>query len=84
MRSPDDFPADIEAMPEDILEAASDLLGGFGYPISHLDIPDLIPVVASALMERDRAATERAAKIAEEWPMFPFAQRIAAAIRSQP
>ena len=36
------------------------------------------------LLAERLSATERAAKIAEEWPMFPFAQQIAAAIRSQP
>jgi hypothetical protein len=70
MRSPEDFPADIEA-------TAIHLSASF-YGHSQVE------AIARALMERDRAATERAAKIAEEWPMFPFGQQIAAAIRSQP
>jgi hypothetical protein len=70
MRSPEDFPAKMRRMVRKIRMAHSE--------------EAIAAVLSEALMERDRAATERAAKIAEEWPMFPFAQQIAAAIRSQP
>jgi hypothetical protein len=82
MRSPEDFPADIIAKASDIVRV----------PDSELYIS-----VARALMERDRAATERAAKLADEvmrekgnmgfqqahgWSGIRDA--IAAAIRSRP
>ena len=45
---------------------------------------EAVAIVARTLLAERLSATERAAKIAEDWPMFPFAQQIAAAIRSQP
>jgi hypothetical protein len=84
MRSPEDFPADIRK--------AAFAVVARGYD------EGLVEVVCRALMERDRAATERAAKIAEDedghfshWGEdrnTRVAQQtcrdIAAAIRSQP
>jgi hypothetical protein len=87
MRSPEDFPADIREMAQQL---ALNLEHGCEECDSCLD------KIARALMERDRAATERAAKIADtiEQPGIPgtgewlalgnFAGQIAAAIRSQP
>jgi hypothetical protein len=75
MRSPEDFPADIIA--------AAEIAVDRGWNEGVLDS------ICRALMERDRAATERAAKIAESH-MNPLGTRswdgdaIAAAIRSQP
>jgi hypothetical protein len=71
MRSPEDFPADIIA--------AADAAIDRGYN------EGLVESVCRALMERDRAATERAAKIAEGFDAWPQeGADIAAAIRSQP
>jgi hypothetical protein len=71
MRSPEDFPADIIAAADAAIER--------GYS------EGLVESVCRALMERDRAATERAAKIAEGFDAWPQeGADIAAAIRSQP
>jgi hypothetical protein len=81
MRSPEDFPADIDRIAADIVCAR------------YRDEEDMQEAIAHALMERDRAATERAAKIAEGWPLrddldegdiWAVSMNIAAAIRSQP
>jgi hypothetical protein len=71
MRSPEDFPADIIAAADAAIER--------GYN------EGLVESVCRALMERDRAATERAAKIADEFFSDPCheGKDIAAAIRSQ-
>jgi hypothetical protein len=74
MRSPEDFPADIEAK---ALQLAYDIR-------DEVDFDLVTALIAATLMERDRAATERAAKICEEWPAEPDVWAIAAAIRSQP
>jgi hypothetical protein len=83
MRSPEDFPADIEAK---ALQLAYDIR-------DEVDFDGVTALITSALMERDRAATERAATIAEGWPLrddldegdiWAVSMNIAAAIRSQP
>jgi hypothetical protein len=79
MRSPEDFPADIEAK---ALQLAYDIR-------DEVDFDGVTALITSALMERDRAATERAAKIAEtynpkETGRAVARSSIAAAIRSQP
>jgi hypothetical protein len=78
MRSPEDFPADIEAK---ALQLAYDIR-------DEVDFDGVTSLIAAALMERDRAATERAAKIAEDdmrvqdegSDEYWTAERIAAAI----
>jgi hypothetical protein len=84
MRSPEDFS-------DDIIETAYHLTES-AWLMKH---PELAMKVAAALMERDRAATERAAKIADtiEQPGIPgtsewlalgqFAAQIRDAILSQ-
>jgi hypothetical protein len=52
MRSPEDFPADI-------LKAAREVVAD--------PTANIYTCIARALMERDRAATERAAKVADTW-----------------
>jgi hypothetical protein len=77
MRSPEDLPADIMDAAEKALDTmlchCRESCGSTG-AVRAASIYD----IARALMERDRAATERAAKIADERP-DPF---LAAAIRS--
>ena len=98
MRSPEDLPADIP--PDEIREKARLIFedvrdcvsvycydeGEYGCDYgTEWDTPGAIEAIARALMERDRAATERAAKIAESRsPLWEEATAIAAAIRSQP
>jgi hypothetical protein len=88
MRSPEDFPADILAMAGEAVKGR--------YAKGHREA--LVADVARALMERDRAATERAAKAicsgcasGVEFNEFGFHQHgthtfhcHAEAIRSQP
>jgi hypothetical protein len=75
MRSPEDFPADIMAK---ALQLAYDIR-------DEVDFDGVTALITAALMERDRAATERAAKIAEGFDAWPQeGADIAAAIRSQP
>jgi hypothetical protein len=93
MRSPEDFPADIR---EKAWRLVNDQMCSDGGVCTFQNGCGCFEAVARALMERDRAATERAAKIADtiEQPGVPgtgewlalgnFAGQIAAAIRSQP
>jgi hypothetical protein len=77
MRSPEDFPADILKEATAAYEAMPLCYDGW-------DEDAVIACIARALMERDRAATERAAKIAEGFDAWPQeGADIAAAIRSQ-
>jgi hypothetical protein len=65
--------------PEDFDRIAADIVCA-----RYRDEEDMQEAIAHALMERDRAATERAAKMCEEWPAEPDVWAISAAIRSQP
>jgi hypothetical protein len=84
MRSPEDFPADI-------LDAAAELAYAWAMP-DETAYRGARGAIARALMERDRAATERAAKMEQErcakiaasfaW-RTELALEIAAAIRGE-
>jgi hypothetical protein len=84
MRSPEDIPADIIAKAWEVVRYHTCITEGDICKFQ--DGCGCANDIARALMERDRAATERAANIAEDFRTEgPFdASDIAAAIRSQP
>ena len=81
-----------ETIPEDILAKALAISLCHKVPVGCIHPDDqacgdgceIVIATARALMERDKAATERAAKIADRWKNSDTGYAIAAAIRSQP